>query len=215
MRDDADFGQVSCYTDVRGTLCVAEEGKELAMSIGHAHVLKSIHQKVYLSGKSQIFILRGELQILVGDQQQVNIEEGKSIVINGEPQYYKVDLPTDGIALVVSSSRMIGGLALDVASVTKKFGYPPPRFFYLKDIQVGMSRGGHAHRYCHQYLFCLEGCFEVDIRNAEGMTAKKLCTNDSLHIAPQMWTLERDFSRDSICLVFASHGYDRSGYMDD
>ena len=88
------------------------------------------------------------------------------------------------------------------------------RVFYLYDIAVGESRGGHAHRACHQFLIALNGSFDVLIDDG---THKKIIhlsePNQGLHIPPMIWAEELNFSQGAICLVMASLPYDESDYI--
>lgn len=88
------------------------------------------------------------------------------------------------------------------------------RIFYLYDIPGGESRGGHAHKECHQFLIAASGSFEVLLD--DGKTKRMVQLNRpyiGLHIPPGIWASEVNFSSGSICLVFASHPYDELDYF--
>ncbi|MBC7384383.1 MAG: WxcM-like domain-containing protein [Bacteroidia bacterium] len=90
------------------------------------------------------------------------------------------------------------------------------RIFYLYDIPGGESRGGHAHRLCHQVLIAASGSFEVLLN--DGKTQRQVMLNRpyyGLHIPPMIWASEVNFSSGSICLVLASHFYDELDYIRD
>jgi hypothetical protein len=88
------------------------------------------------------------------------------------------------------------------------------RIFYLYDIPGGESRGGHAHKECHQFLIAASGSFEVLLD--DGKTKRMVQLNRpyiGLHIPPGIWASEVNFSSGSICLVFASHPYNELDYI--
>ena len=88
------------------------------------------------------------------------------------------------------------------------------RIFYLYDIPGGESRGAHAHKECHQFIIAVSGCFEVLMD--DGRTKRQVMLNRpyfGLHIPPNIWTSEINFSSGSICLVLASENFDENDYI--
>ena len=88
------------------------------------------------------------------------------------------------------------------------------RIFYLYDIPGGESRGGHAHKECHQFLIAASGSFEVFLD--DGKTKRIVQLNRpyiGLHIPPGIWASEINFSSGSICLVMASNTYEETDYI--
>jgi hypothetical protein len=88
------------------------------------------------------------------------------------------------------------------------------RVFYQYDIPTGVSRGGHAHKSCHEFLVAVSGSFEVMLDDGADKKVVALDRPDiALHIPPTIWLEERNFSSGSICLVLASEFYDRADYI--
>ena len=88
------------------------------------------------------------------------------------------------------------------------------RIYYLYDIPGGQSRGGHAHYELEQYIVAASGSFDIiidDGRNRKRVTLNR--PNYALHIVPGLWRELDNFSSGSICLVLASHKYDKDDYM--
>ena len=88
------------------------------------------------------------------------------------------------------------------------------RIFYSYDIPGGESRGAHAHKECHQFLVAASGAFEVLLD--DGVNKRTVLLNRpfyGLHVPPGIWASEQGFSSGSICLVLASHGYDKDDYI--
>jgi hypothetical protein len=90
------------------------------------------------------------------------------------------------------------------------------RIFYLYDIPGGESRGTHAHKACHQFLVAASGSFEILLDDCK---SKRLVHLNrpymGLHIPPGIWASEINFSSGSICLVLASHPYEKEDYIRD
>lgn len=91
------------------------------------------------------------------------------------------------------------------------------RFFLVKDVPIGETRGDHAHRECHQLLICTAGRVEVIIRARDGSTTAINLDNADrgLHIPPLVWAQQRYLTPDAMLLVFASHKYEDSDYIRD
>lgn len=90
------------------------------------------------------------------------------------------------------------------------------RVFYSYDIPGGESRGAHAHKECHQFLIAASGAFEVLLD--DGKNKRTVLLNRpfyGLHVPPGIWAAEQGFSSGSICLVLASHGYEKEDYIRD
>lgn len=88
------------------------------------------------------------------------------------------------------------------------------RVFYSYDVPCGESRGGHAHKECHQFLIAATGMFEVALDDGVN---KRVVTLDSpwtgLHVPPGIWAAEQRFRSGSVCLVLASEHFDESDYI--
>jgi hypothetical protein len=97
---------------------------------------------------------------------------------------------------------------------SKDIPFDIKRVFYIYDIPGGESRGAHAHKACHQFLVAASGSFEVSLN--DGRVERIVQLNRpfiGLHIPPQIWASEINFSSGSICLVMASHEYNESDYL--
>jgi dTDP-4-dehydrorhamnose 3,5-epimerase-like enzyme len=92
--------------------------------------------------------------------------------------------------------------------------FPVNRVFYSYDIPGGEDRGAHAHKHCHQFIIAASGAFEVVLD--DGTNKRTVTLNRpfwGLHVPPGIWASEQGFSSGSICLVLASHGYDKDDYI--
>ena len=103
---------------------------------------------------------------------------------------------------------------LTVAYNNDNIPFDVKRVFYSYDIPGGESRGAHAHKECHQFLIAASGAFEVLLD--DGTNKRTVLLNRpfyGLHIPPGIWASEQGFSSGSICLVLASHKYEKEDYI--
>ena len=88
------------------------------------------------------------------------------------------------------------------------------RIYYLYDVPLGKSRGGHAHKEIAQLMIAISGSFAVKIDDGK---STKLITlsgpNYGLYIAKMIWRIISNFSMGSVCLVLASDHYDELDYI--
>jgi len=88
------------------------------------------------------------------------------------------------------------------------------RVFYIYDIPSGETRGGHAHKYCHEILIAASGSFDVEID--DGTNKKVINLNrpmTGLHLPPGIWASEKNYSSGAICLALTSHIYEEEDYI--
>lgn len=99
---------------------------------------------------------------------------------------------------------------------SKEIPFDVERIFYLYDIPGGETRGGHAHKECHQMLVAASGAFDVRVSDGKDEKIYRLDRPYfGLHIPPGVWAEELGFSSGSICLVLTSHVFDESDYWRD
>jgi len=88
------------------------------------------------------------------------------------------------------------------------------RIYYLYDIPGGESRGGHAHKKLHQLIVAASGSFEVMLDDGENKKIVRLDRpNFGLLVIPGIWRELIEFSSGAICIVLASHKYNKSDYI--
>ncbi len=90
------------------------------------------------------------------------------------------------------------------------------RVYYLYDVPGGESRGAHAHKELSQLIIAASGSFTVTLDDGE--VKRTFLLNrpyQGLYIVPGIWRTLDDFSSGSVCMVLASHGYDKEDYIRD
>lgn len=88
------------------------------------------------------------------------------------------------------------------------------RIYYLYDIPCGEDRGGHAHKVLYQLIVAASGSFNVLLDDGQNKKIVTLNRPDyGLMVVPGIWRELFEFSSGAICLVLASHKYDKDDYM--
>ena len=90
------------------------------------------------------------------------------------------------------------------------------RVYYLYDVPGGESRGAHAHKELSQLIVAASGSFTVTLDDGE--VKRSFILNrpyQGLLVVPGIWRTLDDFSSGSVCMVLASHGYNKDDYIRD
>ena len=105
---------------------------------------------------------------------------------------------------------------LGVIEALPHAGYAFKRLYFLYGVEGEQSRGGHAHKELRQCMLALHGSFRV-VLEANGQKSEFLLDNPrkALLIPPGYWRDIDRFSKDTVCLVAASHEYDENDYIRD
>lgn len=90
------------------------------------------------------------------------------------------------------------------------------RAFWVYGVPEGRTRGGHSHSETAEVVIPVTGSFNMMVDDG---TRKATVLMDSptkgILIPPGVWCELRDFSPGTVCVVFASHPYNASGYIHD
>jgi hypothetical protein len=88
------------------------------------------------------------------------------------------------------------------------------RIYYLYDVPGGAERGGHAHKELQQMIVAASGCFDVVLDDGKNRKVVELNRPYyGLHVIPGIWREIINFSSGAICLVLASHLFDKNDYI--
>lgn len=105
---------------------------------------------------------------------------------------------------------------LSFAELGDALPFEPRRFFLVHNVPAGMSRGGHAHRRCEQYLVAVGGKVAVTLDDGEYRAEYLLERPDQgLHIPAGIWGEQHYLADDSCLLVLASAPYDAGDYLSE
>ena len=123
------------------------------------------------------------------------------------------DHSTDGLTPLHSVIDVRGRLL--VGEFPHQIPFEVHRFFVVSEVPEGVSRGGHAHRACHQFVVVLSGTVTIDVSHEATHRRLVLGSHDAgLHIPPGVFARQSDFSPGAIMLVLASEPYDPDDYVD-
>ena len=105
---------------------------------------------------------------------------------------------------------------ISVVENNKDVPFEVKRCYYLYDVPGGESRGAHAHKELSQLIIAASGSFTVTLDDGE--VKRTFLLNrpyQGLLVVPGIWRTLDDFSSGSVCMVLASHGYDKEDYIRD
>ena len=105
---------------------------------------------------------------------------------------------------------------ISVVENNKDVPFEVKRCYYLYDVPGGESRGAHAHKELSQLIIAASGSFTVTLDDGE--VKRTFLLNrpyQGLYVVPGIWRTLEDFSSGSVCMVLASHGYNKEDYIRD
>lgn len=106
--------------------------------------------------------------------------------------------------------------ALAFAEAGKQLSFEVRREFHLFDLKVGVARGGHAHKTCHQFLVVMAGSFLVVTDDGKVAIEWTLTSPEQgLHVPPGHWVELVSLADVAVISVLASHTYDEADYLRD
>lgn len=128
--------------------------------------------------------------------------------------YKDANLPSVAKSVKINSISDERGLLC--FSDNTELPFPVQRVFWISDVPQDQIRGGHAHRVCAEILFPLSGEFDVRVDDGNSSAVFHLSNPDEgLYIGPNVWCSVENFSSGAVCMVLASHLYQKEGYIND
>lgn len=105
---------------------------------------------------------------------------------------------------------------LSVVEFQRFTPFAPRRLFMVYGVPSRETRGGHAHRECHQFLICVSGSCSVMVDDGSAREEFRLSSPSvALHVPPMIWAAQHDYTADAVVAVLASHAYDPADYIRD
>lgn len=90
------------------------------------------------------------------------------------------------------------------------------RAFWIYDVPVGQTRGGHCHNTCQMVLQCVVGSVSVYVQTPDG---NEYFVLDSMHkylfLAARDWRLMYEFSPDALLMVISDKTYEETIYIEE
>jgi dTDP-4-dehydrorhamnose 3,5-epimerase-like enzyme len=103
--------------------------------------------------------------------------------------------------------------SLTAIDFAKQVPFPVARLFYVSGVPAGMSRGGHAHRRCNQYMICQAGRLLVAIADGADERSIELSAGQAVLIEPGIFATQTYLDGDSACLVLCDRPYEADDYI--
>ena len=90
------------------------------------------------------------------------------------------------------------------------------RAYCIFGVKDAKERGFHAHKNLEQIAVCISGSCEFVMDDGKEQKTFLLDSpQKGLYIGKKYWHFMKNFSKDCVLLVLASHGYDESDYIRD
>ncbi len=125
---------------------------------------------------------------------------------HNKPKYYLFDLPI---------IKNINGDLIWMEEM-QHIPFEIKRSYFITNIHGNETakRGGHAHKNLNQVLIAASGAFDVLIDDGENKNVINLNRPDQgLLLSSMIWRELSNFSRNVVCLVFASDLYTENDYI--
>lgn len=103
--------------------------------------------------------------------------------------------------------------ALTVVEFSRHVPFAVARLFYVSGVPVGLSRGGHAHRRCSQYMICQSGRLRVAATDGSRERSLELTAGQAVLIEPGIFASQVYLEVDSVLLVLCDRPYEAEDYI--
>jgi hypothetical protein len=223
--------ELPVIADKRGILSFAETGQLIPFQTAQIYY---ITKEPDLKPDEAIFIpLSGSFRMTVNDTDYVLDKPDKALYIPESLPRIATNFSCDAICLIISPKKeskdkdllpkkyKISDCSLIKLTDKETNGRPVEnipfdikRIFYIYNIPLTEKRGSHAHKLCHEILIAAKGSFDVELD--DGINKQTVALNNpeyGLHVPPGIWAVEKGYTPNAICLVFASDRYDAENYI--
>ncbi len=103
--------------------------------------------------------------------------------------------------------------ALTVVELSKTVPFAVARLFYVSGVPAGLSRGGHAHYRCRQYMICQGGRLGIALADGSRERSLELSTGQAILVEPGIFATQTYLDEDSILLVLCDRPYEADDYI--
>ena len=106
--------------------------------------------------------------------------------------------------------------ALAFAEGAHQIPFQIERVFWIYGVPDGKTRGGHSHSESAEVVVPVSGGFTMMVDDGTHKAAVRMDSpRKGILIPPGVWCDLRDFAPATVCVVFASHPYNASGYINN
>lgn len=106
---------------------------------------------------------------------------------------------------------------LTLIDLKKDLPFKISRIFFSYKVNKNFSRGGHANKKNHECLIAISGRLLIHTITSTKRIKNFILNkpNVALLIPKKTWIELKNYSKDCVCLVFASGNYNKSEYIRD
>ena len=106
--------------------------------------------------------------------------------------------------------------SLSVGEARRQIPFVIERVFWIYGVPEGQARGEHSHNECCEVVVPVCGSFDMTVDDGERCVTVRMDSPDTgILIPPAVWCRLENFAPGTVCVVFASHPYNASGYTND
>jgi WxcM-like, C-terminal. len=106
--------------------------------------------------------------------------------------------------------------ALSFAEGAHQIPFQIERVFWIYGVPEGKTRGGHSHSESAEVVIPVSGSFTMKVDDGTHKAAVRMDSpRKGILIPPGVWCELCDFAPGTVCVVFASHPYNASGYINN
>jgi dTDP-4-dehydrorhamnose 3,5-epimerase-like enzyme len=105
--------------------------------------------------------------------------------------------------------------ALVSIEMEKAVPFKVARVFWIFDVPPGRSRGGHAHKACHQFMVCSRGSVNLEITDGSASREITLREGMAVHVPPAIFVIAKLGGAGSVLTVFCDQPYNVNDYVRD
>ena len=106
--------------------------------------------------------------------------------------------------------------ALAFAEGAHQIPFQIERVFWIYGVPDGKTRGGHSHSESAEVVVPVTGSFSMKVDDGSHSSVIRMDSpRKGIYIPPGVWCDLHDFAPGTVCVVFASHPYNASGYIND
>jgi hypothetical protein len=183
----------------RGDLFIIESSANLNLDYSNYYIIDNTNFHISEGIKFCLLVIRGEIVL-----NNFSLKRGKMAC---------VDIGN----LIGASTGFVGLLITDIDLTLKSIegiNFNIQRIFFVDNMPIGSVRGQHAHSIETEFLYFVNGDFEVEIKDI-GEFNGIISTGGSVVSLPNAWTSVKSLTKGGVLLAFLSHKYDANGFSKD
>jgi dTDP-4-dehydrorhamnose 3,5-epimerase-like enzyme len=92
--------------------------------------------------------------------------------------------------------------------------FPVVRLFWISQVPAGVTRGGHAHKVCRQFMICVAGRVHVEVSDCVSSRGFELRPGQALNVPPALFASETYLEAGSTLLVLCDRPFEVDDYLD-